>query len=141
MNDLINKYFKDKDDENLFFPPATNIQIKELESKLECALPQDYKDFLLTTNGFDGFIGDFYVVFESVDKISECTKDTCSEFFPWSIYIGTNGNLEMFVMDKRTSPYTYGLLPFIASDNDFIPLSNDFENFIKRLFDDMVFTK
>jgi len=125
-------------------PPARFTEsslIKELESKLECALPQDYRDFLLTTNGFDGFIGDFYAVFESVDRISECTKDNCSEFFPWAIYIGTNGNLEMFVMDKRTNPYTYGLLPFIADDNDFIPLSKDFERFILRLFEDKVFTK
>jgi len=140
MNNLINKYFKNKEDRNLFFPPATNTQIKELESKLECALPQDYKDFLLTTNGFDGFIGDFYAVFEPVDKIFECTENNCSEFFPWAIYIGSNMNLEMFVIDKRTNPYTYGLLPFIADDEDFIPLSNDFESFIKRLFDDNMFT-
>jgi cell wall assembly regulator SMI1 len=141
MNDLIFKFFRDKDGENLFFPPATDIQIKDLENKLVCTLPQDYKEFLMTTNGFDGFIGEFYAVFESVDKILECTKESCSEFFPWAIYIGTNGNLEMFVMDKRTNPYTYGLLPFIADDDDFIPLSDDFGKFIHRLFEDKVFNK
>jgi hypothetical protein len=98
-----------KDGKNLFSPPATDIQIKELESKLECTLPHDFKSFLLTTSGFDGFIGNFYSVFDAVDK--------------------------------RTNPYSYGLLPFIAVDNDFIPLSNDFEKFIQRLFDDTVLNK
>ena len=102
-------------------------------------LPNDYKDFLKFTNGFDGLVNEFVVCFDPVDKICQSTQINCAEFFPWAIYIGTNGNLEMFVIDKRQTPYQFGLLPYIADDSDFIALGNTFEKFIKRLYDDTVF--
>ena len=126
---------------NKFYPPATEKQIDEVEQMLKVKLPNDYRIFLLTTNGFDGFINEFYASFSSVEEIFERTQESCHEFFPWAVFIGTNGNLEMFVMDKREFPYRYGLLPFIAAEDDFIPLGNTFEGFIKRLYDDTAFER
>lgn len=140
MNDLINKYFKE-DADNVLFPPATDNQLNDLEKQLDLKLPNDYKDFLLTTNGFDGFIGDFYCDFASADNIIENTKINCAEYFPWAIYIGTNGNLEMYVIDKRVNPIIFGLLPNIGSTDDFIPLGDTFDKFIKRLYDGTAYDK
>lgn len=140
MNDLIEKYFKGNEGgENLFYPPATKEQVKELENQLGCDLPQDYKDFLLTSNGFEGFIGDFYAILEPVEKIYEDTNTSCSEFFPWAIYIGSNGSSEMCVIDKGANPKTFGILPYIGKDEDYISLGETFESFINRLYDDTVF--
>lgn len=140
MKDFINKYFK-IDADNVLSPPATNIQLIDLENQLDIKLPKDYKDFLLTTNGFDGFIGDFYCVFSQVDDIIESTKANCTEFFPWALCIGTNGNLEMYVIDKRANPFVFGLLPNIGTDEDFIPLGDTFGEFIKRLYDGTAYGK
>lgn len=142
MNDLIKKYFHNTaDNTNEFNPSATDEQITELESQLQIELPNDYKQFLKLINGFAGTVNEFVVDFEPVDKTYQCTQDTCAQFFPWAIYIGTNGGGEMFVIDKRQTPYQFGLLPNIADENDFLPLGDTFEKFIQRLYNDTAFDK
>ena len=139
---FIKKYLSNTEEyQNKFNPPATEGQIIKLENELGIILPTDYKDFLRFTNGFEGAITNFIVIFDPVDKVYQSTQDTCAEFFPWAVCIGTNGNLEMFVIDKRQNPYQFGLLPNIAEDNDFIPLGDTFEKFIVRLYNDTAFTK
>ena len=140
--DFIKKYFRESEDnKNKFNSPATTEQIAYLEDQLEIEFPNDYKEFLKFTNGFEGFVNEFFVRFVPADQIYQSTQDTCAEFFPWAIYIGTNGNVEMFVIDKRQTPYQFGLLPYIADDNDFIPLGDTFEKFIERLYNDTAFEK
>lgn len=142
MPDFIAKYFHDTiDNKNKFNPPATDEQIVVLETQMGIDLPKDYKDFLRFTNGFEGLVNEFVIRFDPSENIYQSTQDTCAEFFPWAIYIGTNGNLEMFVIDKRQTPYQFGLLPYIADDNDFIPLGDTFEKFIERLYRDTAFAK
>ena len=147
VNGLINKYFSDKPttsdyaELNIFFPPAEISAIELVEKNLGIKLPQDYVDFLLTTNGFAGMIGESYVVFEQIKKVEEYTSSYCSEFFPWAIYIGTDGGNEMYVIDKRGLSYNFGLLPYISDVNDFINLGNTFEGFIRHLYDNDFWTK
>ena len=142
MTDFITKYFHDTADTvNEFNTPATDEQISQVENQLQIVLPGDYKEFLKQTNGFAGVANNFVVDFDPVEKIYQSTQDTCAEFFPWGIYIGTNGGGEMFVIDKRQIPYQFGLLPNIADENDFIPLGDTFEKFIQRLYNDTAFDK
>ena len=96
-------------------------------------MPLDYKAFLKFTNGFEGEVGNFVVSFVSSENVYKCTRENCSTFFPWAIYIGTNKNIEMFVIDTRHSPNQFGLLPFIGENSDFLPLGNTFEQFIHML--------
>lgn len=119
--------------------PSTQQQILELEAKLNIILPQSYKDFLLITNGFEGTIGNSYAAFETVQNIYQSTLANCAEFFPWAIFIGSDGGGEMYIIDKRTSPVQFGLLPFIGDDEDFIPLGSTFEILLKRLNEGSVF--
>ena len=139
MADFVSYYFTSAEGENLFYPPAKEDQIMLLESQLGIRLPDDYKDFLRVTNGFAGFVNEFYVDFDSVEKVCQSTQQTCAEFFPGMIYIGTDGGLEMFVIDTRKTPFQFGLLPYIGSFEDFIPLGDTFEKFVSRLYDDTVF--
>lgn len=46
--------------ETMFKQPATSEQILELESRLGVSLPQDYTEFLATTNGFGGSDGSVF---------------------------------------------------------------------------------
>jgi hypothetical protein len=45
----------------------------------------------------------------------------------------------MIVIDKRKTPNQFGLLPYIADEEDFIPLGNIFEKFIERLYNGTAF--
>ncbi|MBC3789061.1 SMI1/KNR4 family protein [Spirosoma utsteinense] len=128
MKAFIKEYFPHFENDS-----ATVEEVIKLEKQLEIDLPSDYKDFLIHLNGFEGEVGSNYTVFEPVSKIYELTQNFCAESFPWAIYIGSNGNLEMFVIDKRTYPRKFGLLPFIADDKDFISLGETFEQFLYRL--------
>ena len=142
INDLIEKYFKDPDNENLLFESANENEISLLEKELECNLPSDYKKFLLSTNGFEGYIGDNYLILESVNNIIENTKDIFFEDYKnWAIFIGSNGANEMFIIDKSTEPYSYNILPFIGNENDLIKLETKFDKFIERFFNDNLFEK
>jgi len=140
MSDIIKKYFHDtEDNQNTFNSPATAAQIAELASQLGIELPTDYKDFLAFSNGFEGEVNGAIVILDPVEEIVQNTEDNCGELFPWAVYLGTNGNLEMFVLDTRKKPYQFGLLPSIGTADDFIPLGDTFEQFIGRLYNDTAF--
>lgn len=58
--------------ETLFqLPPASDQQIVDLEKKLDVTLPDDYKEFLKTSNGFGGTWNGFYAdpPLNPVDKV------------------------------------------------------------------------
>jgi hypothetical protein len=110
-----------------------------VEELLGITLPADYRDFLLSSNGFEGFVNESYLRLIPVGFLYENTQDFCSEFFPWAVYLGTNGGGEMAVLDTREQPFQFGLLPYLGEDEDFIPLGETFESFIRAIYNDEVF--
>lgn len=140
MKEIIQKYFSDPPsdsnyaDKNVFNPPADIKNIAEVQKQLNVKFPQDYIDFLLLTNGYEGMVGESYVQFTEIEKIIEYTEGYGGEFFPWIIHIGSDGGGEMFVLDKRENPLKYGITPYIGSDEDFISLGDTFEEFIRHLY-------
>jgi hypothetical protein len=138
--ELVTKYFQSPDDfKNRFYPPADPGEIADAEDVLQITLPNDYKDFLLYSNGFEGFINGFYLRLVPAGFIYNSTMDYCSEFYPWAIYLGTNAGGEMVVLDTRGDSVQFGMLPYLGSDEDLIPLGNHFGQFIARLYNDDVF--
>ena len=140
MSKLIKKYFSDKptahdyNNENLFYPPTNLEIIKKIEENFSIILPEDYADFLLSSNGYDGKLGETYAIFIQIEKIIEYTTMYGGDFFPWIIYIGCDGGNEMFIIDKRNKKIQFGILPFIGDENDFIPLGESFEEFVDHLY-------
>ena len=142
MASFIKRYFPDSNDSaECYHPPASNEQIELLETQLGFSLPADYKIFLLSTNGFEGWIGPSYARFASTEEVLSTTLDFSRQFFPWAIFLGSDGGGVMYILDTRFIPMRFGVLEFIADENDFKPLGNSFEQFIKRLYDDTIFTR
>jgi hypothetical protein len=52
MQDVIDELRKFADDLTEWYPPAKRKDIEELEQSLDVKLPDDYKEFLMETNGF-----------------------------------------------------------------------------------------
>ncbi|HEY5772414.1 MAG TPA: SMI1/KNR4 family protein [Chitinophagaceae bacterium] len=140
MNDLLNKYFSDPlisedyAESNIFYPPAQIAVISSVEKSLGINFPQDYVDFLLTTNGYDGKLGESYSVFTQIEKVEEYSSNYRGQAFPWAIYIGTDGGNEMYIIDTRSPKYNFGLLPYIGEESDFINLGSTFEEFVRHLY-------
>ena len=134
------KYFnRNSGDPHTFGDPASEGDIVFAESQLRIELPTDYRDFIKIYNGFEGFVNEFYARFEPIEKIYQLTVENCTIHFPWAVYIGSDGGGEMFVINKGQQPHQFGLLPFIANANDFIPLGNTFEQFLGRLYNNNAF--
>jgi cell wall assembly regulator SMI1 len=135
MNELVEKYFHDQNGfQNLFYSPATDERIEQVEKKLGIEFPADYKAFLKLTNGFGGFVGESHIIFNPVEEIIEQTEGYCEEFFPWAVHIASDGGGSMYVLDKRPERLTYGIIPCIADDDDLIHLGASFDEFVKHLY-------
>ena len=140
MTNIIKRYFsnpsssEDYGGTSKFYPAADLNKIKQLEKALSIKFPEDYTAFLLSTNGYDGKIGQSYSIFIQVEKIEKYTKDYGGEFFPWIVFIGTDGGNEMYVIDTRDEKIAFGILPYIGDENDFISLGSTFEKFVGHLY-------
>lgn len=119
--------------QNIFQPPAHPAEIEQMEKTLEIKLPGDYKTFLMESNGFEGDIGESIVILEPVEKCIDFTQTTLAPFFPWAVFIGSNGSNETYVLDKRGTNVQFGMLPSVGGERDFIPLGNTFEAFLRKL--------
>ena len=139
MKELIQKYFSDPASgyaaENIFNPPTDIETILTVEKALNVQFPKDYKNFLLVTNGYDGTLGKSYVQLVKVEDILKYTIMYGGDFFPWIVYLGADGGNEMFVLDKRESELQFGVMPFVAEEEDFIPLGKTFEEFARHLYE------
>ena len=140
MDKIIKKYFSDPQsdlnftDKNEFNPPANLEVITKVEKELNIKFPKDYSDFLLITNGYDGNLGQSYIQLIRVEQVVEYTEMYGGEFFPWVVYLGSDGGNEMFILDKRESQLHFGVIPFIGDEEDYIPLGNTFEEFLGHLY-------
>jgi len=141
MQDWISRFLRSKrNEENVFYPPASEREIGQVESALGIVLPEEYKELMLFTNGFEGWIGEFYAQLEPIEQIIEESRTWCGEFFPSFIFLGSNRNLEMLVLDTRRQEFEFGLLPNIGDESDFISSGPSFRKFIERLYSGNAFS-
>ena len=140
MDDIIKKYFSDAPtttnyvDKNAFYAPADLETISKVEQMLSIKFPSDYISFLLASNGFEGNLGQSYSRFIQLEQIQEYTKMYGGKFFPWIVFIGSDGGNEMYVLDKRGEKLQFGILPYVGDEDDFIPLGETFEEFVRHLY-------
>lgn len=115
--------------------PATQNALKIFENTSRLELPKDYIDFLLKTNGAEGFIGDNYVIFWAIEELIELNKAyEVDEYKPGLLLFGSNGSGEAFAFDKRSLPMKIVQIPFISIDlKDSIELSSTFYDFLNIL--------
>lgn len=50
-------------------PPASASEIEDAEKRLQLTLPEDYKQFLLTSNGFDSIVSPGGITISSIDRV------------------------------------------------------------------------
>jgi hypothetical protein len=102
-------------DEFDFEKGATLESIAKVELWAGLELPQDYKDFLLTHNGGEGFVNDEYVIFWAADELAQFNREyEVSEYAPGLLLFGSNGGGEAYAYDLRESPPTIVMVPFIG---------------------------
>jgi SMI1 / KNR4 family (SUKH-1) len=115
--------------------PATQDAIKIFEKASGLELPKDYINFLLKTNGAEGFIGDNYVIFWAMEELVELNKAyEVDEYKPELLLFGSNGGGEAFAFNKRSLPMKIVQIPSISIDlKDAIQLGYSFYDFLNIL--------
>ena len=76
-------------------PPASDQQIADLEKKLDVTLPEDYKEFLKTSNGFGGTWNGFYAD-PPLNPVHEVDwTEPYSEELPIELHETPTGNMDI----------------------------------------------
>jgi hypothetical protein len=91
MTPTLEEFFYSKPDpDNNFYPPASSEEIAAVENRLNIQFSEDYRAFLKSSNGFEGFLNEFLAQLLPVERIEEETT-WIAKSFPWAICIGNNG--------------------------------------------------
>jgi cell wall assembly regulator SMI1 len=133
MIDILRKFFG-----NIPLNNGAMVQeINVLESRLSVNFPQDYKDFLLQTNGFEGGIGEnAYMVIWPIEEIFERNKELLTdEYASGFVLFGSDGGNEGFAFDFNSFPPVLVEIPLIPLDPKFAVKRGDtFLEFIEYFY-------
>lgn len=111
-------------------------KIDEIEKLAGYPLPADYKDFLLRFPGFEGMLGEEYVVLWPADEIIDANKGyEITDHLPDTIGIGSNGAGEFIAIEfTDKSTHRIVLSPYIDLDKEYhIEIGDSFADFLIRL--------
>ncbi|UJF35736.1 SMI1/KNR4 family protein [Paenibacillus hexagrammi] len=127
MNNLINGL-------ELNSPTNMNL-VLETESKLGAKFPNDYKEFIVQSNGAEGTVGNAYLQLWAIDELVELNEGyAVKEFADGLIIFGSDGGGTAYSFDTRYEKTTIVEVPFIGMDIDEITIRSDtFTGFLKYL--------
>jgi SMI1 / KNR4 family (SUKH-1) len=89
-------------------PPASEVEIAQLQSRVRTELPQEYLELLQFSNGGDGPLALpplWFQLYAVKDCIELChANQHVVENFPHFLFFGSNGGLESIAFDLRVGP-------------------------------------
>ena len=68
-------------------PPASWEAIEQVQEKLSFRLPRSYTDFLLTSDGGEGFVGNAYLMLWKVEELITRNATDVAEFAPMLFFV------------------------------------------------------
>lgn len=121
-------------------PGCSPDSIHTFETKFQISFPVDYKDFLSSSNGAEGFVGQAYLALWSVELMEEINQmdmneEEKEEYEIGLILFGSNGGGEYYAFDTKQSPVSIVNFPCVGIDPDTIEIiGNTFYDFLQYLY-------
>ena len=114
---------------------ATEQVLQTAEQALSTPLPADYRNFLLRSNGGEGFIGKHCLILWRAEELFQFNRDyQVDEYAPGFLMFGSDGGGDGFAFDKRTSPFRVMEVPFIGMNvNDAFFIADSFTRMLERM--------
>lgn len=114
--------------------PATAQELLKLVSSVG-KLPEDYLDFLGSSNGGEGFLGSNYVIlWEASNLLRYNDAYEVAIYAPGFFIFGSDGGGEAFGFDTRGANYSVMRIPFVGMDwDEGVFISDSFSGFLKLL--------
>jgi hypothetical protein len=115
--------------------PAPIDKISEVESKIGKSLPDDYKNFLLISNGGEGEVGEEgYVQLWQVEEILELNQSYgFDKHAPGLLIIGSNGGGFNYGIDLRKDETMYIMIDPVSMTKDIFSGGNSFEELLEKI--------
>lgn len=117
-------------------PGAKEEAIAIAEQQLGAVLPQDYRVFLMESNGFEGFVGpDSYVSMWQVEDLSQMNEAYgVSEFCPGLTLLGTDGSDSGYGFVREQGEVRYVEVPLVGmSLESMSAVSGRLDEFVSKL--------
>jgi hypothetical protein len=121
-------------------PPATRAQIDDLAKAAGIQLPADYVEFLMYSNGAEGFVGEEDMNYLALWPVEDVRLHSARDYALFIVFIGSNGGGEGYGYDRRSSDLPIVNLPFIGVESE--PprvLGRSLLEFLQRLHDAPLF--
>lgn len=120
---------------------TTEGAIKEIEKTLKIDFPDDYKSFLLWSDGGEGEIGDNYVSVWKVEDIVQLNKDYQIQSYLSDKYlgIGTDGGGTVFGFNLSNNKAIFKCPLGDLESSSIKTLAPTFESFINLCLTEIVF--
>ena len=118
---------------------ASADAIAECERHFGRELPKDYRDFMMSSNGGEGFVGaNSYLRLWKIEELPSMNDGyEAAKYLPNSLLFGTDGGGEAFGFDLRTSQMKTVEVPFIGMEwEEALLISDSFYGFLRRLYED-----
>jgi hypothetical protein len=126
------KKFIDRMDLN---PPTTEEFLKDVEVKLGIRLPDQYKEFMLESNGAEGNVGtNSYLAIWPIEQIVQLNEEyAVNEFTPGLVYFGSDGGGMAYAFDNRVKETPIVEFPFESINIEDAKLcGNTFNEFLQN---------
>lgn len=106
-----------------------------VEAQLARPLPEAYRDYLARQDGWEGFIGDAYLVLWRASELATFNEDyEVSTYAPGLFLFGSNGGGSGFAFDLREPAMPILLVPLIGmSLASATPVAPSFAAFLSDL--------
>jgi hypothetical protein len=118
--------------------PAASLQaIRDRERELGIQFPPDYVEFMLASNGAEGFVGGgrAYIRIEPIEEMmNDRLQETLRDSWPGLVVFGSDGAGEAFAFDPRGGDVTIVMFPWIGHDEEEILLQGrTFTEFLRTV--------
>ena len=117
--------------------PATEGDIAAFERSFGKHLPDDYREFLKSANGGEGFVGDKeYIILWGVDELGPMNRAyEVEDYAPGLLIFGSDGGGDAYGFDTRKPQWTTVQIPFVGMSWELAePIAATFQGFLERLY-------
>jgi hypothetical protein len=116
-------------------PGTTEQSLETVEKTLNIKLPDDYRRFVMQSNGGEGFIGKHYLILWKVEELAQFNCDyQVEDYAPGLLMFGSTGGGDGFAFDTKANPYRVTQVPFIGmSREDALLVANSFTRLLERM--------
>ena len=114
---------------------GTEQDVLSINNEYGIELPQDYRAFLTSQGGGEGFIGKQYLRLWHAHELIPFNREyQVQEYAPGLLLFGSNGGGEGFAFDLRKQCRDIVMVPFIGMELKHAKsISQTFTDFLKRL--------